>query len=143
MSYLSVRGEQNTSAEIAKLVELNGLGDPNADRILFWDDSAGSLAYLAIGTNLTITGTTLDASGSSSGTVGPGSVNEIAYFNSTTTVDSLGVATYPSLTEISYVKGVTSAIQTQLGTKASLTSANAFTVGGHTITVADAANVKG
>lgn len=35
---------------------------------------------------------------------------------------SLAVATYPSLTEISYVKGVTSAIQTQLGTKAPTTS---------------------
>lgn len=31
---------------------------------------------------------------------------------------SLALATYPSLTELSYVKGVTSAIQTQLGTKA-------------------------
>lgn len=30
---------------------------------------------------------------------------------------SLAVATYPSLTELSYVKGVSSAIQTQLGTK--------------------------
>lgn len=30
---------------------------------------------------------------------------------------SLAVATYPSLTELTYVKGVTSAIQTQLGTK--------------------------
>ena len=31
---------------------------------------------------------------------------------------SLAVATYPSLTELSYVKGLTSAVQTQLGTKA-------------------------
>uniref|UniRef100_A0A6M3K4G7 Uncharacterized protein n=1 Tax=viral metagenome TaxID=1070528 RepID=A0A6M3K4G7_9ZZZZ len=35
---------------------------------------------------------------------------------------SLAVATYPSLTELSYVKGVTSAIQTQLGLKAPLAS---------------------
>jgi hypothetical protein len=33
-------------------------------------------------------------------------------------IQSLAVATYPSLTELSYVKGVTSAIQTQLNTKA-------------------------
>lgn len=32
-------------------------------------------------------------------------------------LQSLAVATYPSLTEISYVKGVTSAIQTQMNTK--------------------------
>jgi hypothetical protein len=37
------------------------LADPNADRILFWDDSAGSTAFLTPGTNLTITGTTIDA----------------------------------------------------------------------------------
>ena len=37
------------------------LTDPNADRIMFWDDSAGSVAFLTAGTNLTITGTTIDA----------------------------------------------------------------------------------
>lgn len=35
---------------------------------------------------------------------------------------SLAVATYPSLTEVSYVKGVTSAIQTQLDAKAPTTA---------------------
>lgn len=35
---------------------------------------------------------------------------------------SLAVVTYPSITEISYVKGVTSSIQTQLGAKAPLAS---------------------
>jgi len=33
-------------------------------------------------------------------------------------LQSLAVATYPSLTEISYIKGLSSAIQTQLGNKA-------------------------
>ena len=43
------------------------LTDPNADRILFWDDSAGAVAFLEPGTNLSITGTTIDAaSGGSS-----------------------------------------------------------------------------
>jgi hypothetical protein len=37
--------------------------DPGADRILFWDDSAGKLTYLAVGTNLSISGTTLNATG--------------------------------------------------------------------------------
>lgn len=40
--------------------------DPNADRLLFWDDSAGAYAYLTPGANLTITGTTLDATGGTS-----------------------------------------------------------------------------
>jgi len=49
---------------------------------------------------------------------GTGTNNEIAYFNTTgSTIGSLTTATYPSLTELSYVKGVTSAIQTQLNAK--------------------------
>ena len=43
------------------------LADPGADRILFWDDSAGSFTFLTAGTNLTITGTTIDASGGGGG----------------------------------------------------------------------------
>ena len=46
------------------------LTDPNADRLMFWDDSAGAHAYLTLGTNLSITGTTIDAAGGGgSGTV--------------------------------------------------------------------------
>lgn len=44
------------------------LADPNADRILFWDDSAGSMTWLTVGSNLTITDTTISASGGGSGT---------------------------------------------------------------------------
>lgn len=40
-----------------------GLVDPNADRIVFWDDSAGTLTFLTPGTNLSISGTTLNATG--------------------------------------------------------------------------------
>lgn len=39
------------------------LADPNADRVMFWDDSAAQVTWLTMGTNLTITGTTLDATG--------------------------------------------------------------------------------
>jgi hypothetical protein len=44
----------------AELTQIAGLADPNADRILFWDDSAGSYAYLQAANNLVISGTTLD-----------------------------------------------------------------------------------
>ena len=40
------------------------LSDPNADRILFWDDSAGAVTWLTAGTGLTITDTTITASSS-------------------------------------------------------------------------------
>lgn len=65
----------SASAEIAtvsldeNLSAIAGLDDPNADRILFWDDSVGAYAFLEAGTNLTITGTTIDATGGSGGTI--------------------------------------------------------------------------
>jgi hypothetical protein len=40
---------------------IESLTDPNADRVLMWDDSAGAAAWLTIGSNLTLTGTTLTA----------------------------------------------------------------------------------
>lgn len=40
------------------------LVDPNADRIAFWDDSAGKFEWLDLGGSLSISGTTLSISGS-------------------------------------------------------------------------------
>lgn len=40
---------------------LESLADPNDDRIAFWDDSAGAFKWLDIGSNLTISGTTISA----------------------------------------------------------------------------------
>jgi hypothetical protein len=37
--------------------------DAAADKIVFWDDSASKLTYLTVGSNLTVTDTTIDASG--------------------------------------------------------------------------------
>lgn len=56
------------------------------------------------------------------GVTGTGVANEIAYFTAPTVLASLTTVTYPSLTELSYVKGVTSAIQTQINSKAPTTS---------------------
>lgn len=54
------------------LTQIANLADPNADRILFWDDSAGEYKYLAPGTGLSITDTTLNSS-ANSGIFGDGS----------------------------------------------------------------------
>jgi hypothetical protein len=43
------------------LLGIEDLTDPNADRILFWDDSAGSVQWLEVGTGLQISGTTLSS----------------------------------------------------------------------------------
>jgi len=82
---------------------------------------------------------------------GTGTNNEIAAFNSTgSTITSLSTSTYPSLTEFSYVKGVSSAIQTQINalprvvytdyaaeTTTSTSTTNALTTFGLTIADAD------
>jgi hypothetical protein len=61
---------------------------------------------------------------------GVGTANEIAYFTSGQVIASLAVATYPSLTELALVKGVTgSAIQTQINGKMT----NPMTTGGDII----------
>jgi hypothetical protein len=64
---------------------------------------------------LNLDGTPVDA------ITGSGTINEIAYFTAARIIASLPVATYPSLTELSYVKGVTSAIQTQINGKVATT----------------------
>jgi len=48
---------------------------------------------------------------------GSGTANEITYWVDSDTLGSLTTATYPSLTELSRVKGVTSGIQTQINGK--------------------------
>jgi hypothetical protein len=49
---------------------------------------------------------------------GTGVANQITYWTGTGTIGYLSVATYPSLAELAFVKGVTSPIQTQLNGKA-------------------------
>lgn len=65
---------------------------------------------------------------------GTGTANQIAYWTSTSAIGALSTATYPSLTELSYVKGVTSAIQTQIDSKqATLTLTTTGTSGAATL----------
>ncbi len=49
--------------------DIQALADPNADRLLGWDDSAGAAVFFTIGTGIDVTGTTLsvdiDAAGAS------------------------------------------------------------------------------
>ena len=64
---------------------LQSLSDPNADRIAFWDDSAGAFAWLSLGTGLSLSGTTL------SGTAQYGNSDVETYLdaNGTTFPDSI------------------------------------------------------
>lgn len=69
---LSAAIGSSLQAYSAGLTQIAGLADPNADRILFWDDSAGTYTHLTVGSGLNVTGTTLEATGSG------GSVTSVA-----------------------------------------------------------------
>jgi len=58
---------------------------------------------------------------STSPTLSSLTASQIMATDSTKQIQALGTTTYPSLTELSYVKGVTSAIQTQINSKLSNT----------------------
>lgn len=102
-----------SSLAASKLVYLNAskelvtIADGTAGQVL-QTNGAGvyTFATVAGGGGITINTTTI-----ASGTSG-----RLLYDNAGT-VGELDTATYPSLTELSYVKGVTSAIQTQLNAK--------------------------
>jgi hypothetical protein len=67
---LALKQDASTVQSLAKGGTGSALVDPNADRLMFWDDSAGVVDWLTLGTNLSITGTTINASGGGgSGTV--------------------------------------------------------------------------
>lgn len=61
------------------------LADPEADRLMFWDDSTGAVTWATIGSGLTMTDTTLTASGSSAASTG-----EMETASSTTVFSSPG-----------------------------------------------------
>lgn len=78
------------------------LADPNNDRILFWDDSAGELTWLTVGSGLSLVGTTLTASGVGSGTVTTVSVVSANGFAGTVAT----ATTTPAITLTTSVTGI-------------------------------------
>jgi hypothetical protein len=55
-------GDYSSTVSLAHL-GIESLVDPNADRILFWDDSAGASEWLSLGTGLAFSGTELQLTG--------------------------------------------------------------------------------
>lgn len=81
--------------EVYKYLAILGAGsqlsDPGADRILFWDDSAGQVTWLTAGTGLSISGTTIALSDTLAyGTYSP-TVTAVTNVDSSTL---LGTASY-------------------------------------------------
>jgi hypothetical protein len=96
---------------------LNLSSDATGDT--YYRNSSGFFTRLPIGTSgqvLTVSGGGIPswAAPSGGGGISGLTTNELVYGNSATTIASLPVATYPSLTELSYVKGLTSSAQTQI-----------------------------
>lgn len=98
--------------------------------------STGSTVGINAESNLTFNGNLLNVTGSGNFSSGLAISNQtasrIASFDANKNVVSLDTSTYPSLTELSYVKGVTSAIQTQLNTHTHYTSQIYFNFYGET-----------
>jgi len=86
--------------------------DPITGKYRFWNGVTNSwLTYGSGGGSIT----------------GSGTINQLTYWTGTSALGSLSTSTYPSLTELSYVKGLTSTAQTQLDSRWSLSSGGALT----------------
>jgi len=74
--------------------------DPNADRLVFWDDSDGKLAYLTAGSGLSISGTTITATGGGGVTDGDKGDITVSASGATWTIDN-SVVTYAKIQDVS------------------------------------------
>jgi hypothetical protein len=120
---VSVSGHAHSSSNITDfnssvsglLPTISNSGD---NRVL---TSTGSALGINGESNLTFDGNLLNITGSgafsSNLTLNNQTASTIAGFDGNKNITSLATGTYPSLTELSYVKGVTSALQTQLNAK--------------------------
>jgi hypothetical protein len=121
-----VAGITGKQALNSNLTSISALVDPNADRLAFWDDSAGAWAFLTLGTNLGITGTTLNAAGGagSGDVVGPASATDNAIARYDTTTGKLLQTSLASVDD----SGNLSALNTFSGFATTATSAGTLTL---------------
>ena len=117
--YLDISsGGAGASTNLAGAGGATSVSNYSDNRIITSD---GTTTGLNAESNFTFNGSLLTITGS--GSIASGlfltdqTASTIASFDSNKKVVSLSTGTYPSLTELSYVKGVTSAIQTQLNNK--------------------------
>lgn len=87
------------------------LTDPNADRIMFWDDSAGGVTWLTAGSGLTISGTTISVTGGGGDLLAANNLSDVA--SAATARTNLGLAIGTNVqaydAELAAIAGLTSA----------------------------------
>lgn len=124
----SVIGHSHTSSDITNFnSSVSGLlptvANSGSNRLL---TSTGATTGLSAQPNLTFNGSLLNVTGSGVFASGLNLSNQtastIASFDANKNITSLSTSSYPSLTELSYVKGVTGSLQTQLDLKSNLNS---------------------
>jgi hypothetical protein len=119
-------GASNAGGGLLRINSVNGNSPSNAAKLLILDSG-----YLSVGMpfSVQLSGVdvaTIDKNGNgtfSGNIIGNGlnltgeTASTLASFDSSKNVKSLSTTSYPSLSEIAFVKGVTSSIQTQLNSK--------------------------
>lgn len=134
----------NGDVRISGTLTINGqslssaaLGSASNGQLLIGNGSSFTKSTLTAGTGISISNGSgsITISASLSGYYASGIIlanqtaNTIASFDSNKNVVSLSTGTYPSLSELSYVKGVTSSIQNQLNVRVSGTGTGSSTAG--------------
>lgn len=102
-SWGSITGtlSSQTDLQSALNAKITAFADPNADRIVFWDDSAGAFAALTASTGLTISGTSMTVRSASDTQTG---IVELATNAETQTgTDTARAVTPASLASVGYV----------------------------------------
>lgn len=108
----SISTDNGYKLEVGGTTKINGTlyldsvtNDDTEVNLLTWNSTTKDVEYRTIGS---LGVGSLD---------GSGIANQLSYWVDTDTLSNLDTTTYPSLTEISYVKGVTSSIQSQISAK--------------------------
>lgn len=114
VGYIRVNASDNTLLEFKSPGGNIATLDVNADKTLTIAGALNVSGDSTINQNVSTTGSPTHAGVTLTGLT----ASQLTATNASKTLVSLSTATYPSLTEVSYVKGVTSALQTQLNAKA-------------------------
>ncbi len=135
--YVDLATNTTKKTTVANLGGGSGTGTVTSVSVVTANGISGSVATATTTPAITLT---LGAITPSAIQVSGLTASQIVATDGSKNLQSLTTATYPSLTELSYVKGVTSAIQTQLNAKGvgTVTSVSIVTANGFSGTVATA-----